>query len=308
MGRQPWFAAPLAGQHTGWLAWRVLGAILSIQSAVAFGHVGNSAAVFPLQRLGMEVWPVNTVQFSNHPGYGSRTGQTFTGEHVRDVVAGIAARGVLADCRALLSGYLGDPAVGDAVLEAARLVRTANPAALYCCDPVMGDTGPGIYVQRDIPALLRDRILPQADIATPNQFELEQLTGQAIASLQQAKQAAAALCATMRPGARVLVTSLDVTETPVDAIDLLAVDQGGAWRLRTPRLPLAANGTGDTIAALFLFHVLQTGQTPQALAAAASAVFGLLNRTLAAGSRELLMVAAQEEFVRPTQLFSAHPV
>ena len=284
------------------------GAILSIQSAVAYGHVGNSAAVFPLQRLGMEVWPVNTVQFSNHPGYGSRTGQGFTGQHIRDVVAGIAARGVLGQCQAVLSGYLGEPTVGDAVLEAVRRVRQDNPAALYCCDPVIGDAGPGIYVQPDIPSLLRDRLLPAADIATPNQFELEQLTGRRISSLGEAKQAAACLRATMRPGSCILVTSLEVGDTPAGSIDLLAMDGLGAWRLRTPRLALAANGTGDTIAALFLLHQLRTGSTQAALAAATSATFGVLNRTLAAGSRELLTVQAQEEFVRPTRLFSPEPV
>ena len=284
------------------------GAILSIQSAVAYGHVGNSAAVFPLQRLGMEVWPVDTVQFSNHPGYGSRTGQIFTGSHVRDVVAGIAARGVLGQCVAVLSGYLGDPAVGEAVLDAVLTVRRANPAALYCCDPVIGDAGPGIYVQRDIPALLRDRCLPHADIATPNQFELQELTGLPIATLDDAKRAAAALRGTMRPGACVLITSLAVNDTPADAIDLLASDALGAWRLRTPRLAIAANGTGDTIAALFLLHRLRTGSSAHALAEAASAVFGLLARTLEAGSRELLTVAAQEEFVRPVRRFSADPV
>ena len=107
----------------------------------------------------------------------------------------------------------------------------------------------------------------------------------------------------MRPGACVLVTSLSVSDTPDDAVDLLAVAEAGSWRLRTPKLPMAANGTGDTIAALFLFHTLQSRSTPVALSAAASATFGLLRRTLEAGSRELLTVAAQEEFVTPSQLF-----
>ncbi len=284
------------------------GAILSIQSAVAYGHVGNSAAVFPLQRLGMEVWPVDTVQFSNHPGYGGRTGQTFTGQHIRDVVAGIAARGVLGQCRAVLSGYLGEPAVGEAVLDAVRLVRQGNPAALYCCDPVIGDVGPGVYVHPGIPAFLRECLLAEADMATPNLFELEQLAGHSVTSLDEARGAAARLRAIMRPGSCLLITSLSVADTPADAIDLLAVDGEGAWRLRTPRLALAANGTGDTIAALFLLHRLRTGSTPDALAAASSAVFGLLTRTLAAGSRELLTVEAQEEFVQPTRLFRPEPI
>ena len=275
---------------------------------MAYGHVGNSAAVFPLQRLGMEVWPINTVQFSNHPGYGHRTGQVFTGAQVADIVDGIAARGVLGHCVAVLSGYLGDPQVGEAVLHAVAAVRQANPAALYCCDPVIGDAGPGVYVQAAIPGLLRDRCLPQADIATPNQFELEQLTGRTVQTIAEAKQAAAALGATMRPGACVLVTSLSVADTPPDTIELIAVEAGGAWRLRTPKLPLAANGTGDTIAALFLFHRLRLRSTPGALSAAASAIFGLLRRTLEAGSRELLTIAAQEEFVTPSQNFATEMV
>ena len=283
------------------------GAILSIQSAVAYGHVGNSAAVFPLQRLGREVWPVHTVQFSNHPGYGARTGQAFTAGHVRDVVDGIAALGVLGQCAAVLSGYLGEAAVGDAVLHAVATVRRANPDALYCCDPVIGDDGPGVYVQAAIPAMLRDRCLPAADLATPNQFELGQLTGLPATTLPEAKAAVAALRATMRPGAGVLVTSLALADTPAQAIDLLAADAAGAWRLRTPRLTLNASGTGDTIAALFLHHRLRTGSTPDALAAAASATFGLLRRTLAAGSRELLSVAAQDEFVRPGEVFVPVP-
>ena len=284
------------------------GAILSIQSAVCYGHVGNSAAVFALQRLGMEVWPIDTVQFSNHPGYGHRTGQVFAGAHVAELVDGIATCGVLGRCAAVLSGYLGDPAVGEAVLHAAALIRAANPAALYCCDPVIGDSGPGIYVHPAIPALLRDRCLPQADLATPNQFELEALTGRTIRTLADAKTAATALRQTMRPGACVLVTSVSVDDTPEDATDLLAAGDGAAWRIRTPKLPIAANGTGDTIAALFLLHFLRTHSAAAALSAAASATFGLLRRTMQAGSRELLTVLAQDEFVSPGQVFRAEPV
>ena len=280
-------------------------AILSIQSAVAYGHVGNSASVFPLQRLGAEVWPIDTVQFSNHPGYGARTGQVFTGAHVADVVDGIAARGVMGECSAVLSGYLGDAAVGEAVLHAVAAVRRANPAALYCCDPVIGDTGPGIYVQPAIPGLLRDRMLPQADLATPNQFELECLTGSRTGAMTAVLAATAQLRATMRPGACVMVTSVLTDTTPDGAIDLVVQDAAGSWRVRTPRLPIAASGTGDTIAALFLLHRLRLGSAPAALSAAASATFGLLRRTLEAGSRELLTVAAQDEFVSPSEVFAA---
>ena len=151
--------------------------ILSIQSWVATGHVGNAAAMFPLQRLGAEVWAVHTVQFSNHPGHGGFAGQVFGGAAVREVVDGIEARGLLGACDAVLSGYLGDAGTGGAVLHAVDRVRALNPAALYCCDPVIGDTGKGVFVRAGIPELLAAQAVPRADVLTPNQFELEHLTG-----------------------------------------------------------------------------------------------------------------------------------
>jgi pyridoxine kinase len=284
--------------------------ILSIQSWVAYGHVGNASAVFPLQRLGAEVWSINTVQFSNHTGYGSWTGQVFSGAQVRDLVEGIAARGVLRQCDAVLSGYMGDAAIGEAILHAVARVRSENPAAVYCCDPVIGDVAEGVYVRPGIEAFLRDHALAQADIATPNRFELERLTGLPCRSLAEAKQAVAALAATLRPeGLRcVLLTSLDTADTPGDHLDLLVAEGGSCHLLRTPRLPVAVNGAGDAIAALFLFHRLQTGSAVAALEAAGSAVFGLLRHTAEAGSREIMTVAAQQEFVTPSTWFTASQV
>ena len=279
--------------------------ILSIQSWVAYGHVGNASAVFPLQRLGAEVWAVNTVQFSNHTGYGAWTGQVFEGAAVRDVVDGIAARGVLPSCDAVLSGYMGDPGIGDAILDAVARVRTANPAALYCCDPVIGDYGRGVFVRPGIPELMRDRAVPAADILTPNRFELEHLTGLPCATRDDALHAVAQLRAMMAPGGPriVLVTSLQTQNTPPDAVDMLAADAEGAHLLRTPLLPLSVNGAGDAVAALFLFHYLRSGQAQTALEAAGSAIHGLLRRTAEAGSREILTVAAQDEFVSPSIWF-----
>lgn len=279
--------------------------ILSIQSRVAYGHVGNASAVFPLQRLGAEVWQVDTVQFSNHPGYDTCRGQVFPAALVREVVAGIAERGVLPDCDAVLSGYLGDAETGEAILAAARQVKAANPAALWCCDPVFGDTGTGVYVRAGLPEFFRDRALPAADIATPNQFELEWLTGATIGTLAEAKAAVAALQA--RGPRCVLLTSLRVAETPPDEIEMLAAEGDRFWRLRTPLLPIAVNGAGDATAALFLFHRLRSGEAAAALAAAGSSIYGVLRRTAAAGSREILVVAAQEEFVAPSRVFTAEP-
>ena len=146
--------------------------ILSIQSHVAYGHVGNAAAVFPLQRMGHEVWPIHTVQFSNHTGYGAWRGQVFDAGLIADCVLGLEERGALARCDGVLSGYMGSADTGVAILDAVARVRAAHPSALYCCDPVMGDVGRGMFVRPGIPEFLRDRVVPMADVATPNHFEL----------------------------------------------------------------------------------------------------------------------------------------
>ncbi|WP_149541275.1 pyridoxal kinase PdxY [Siccirubricoccus phaeus] len=277
--------------------------ILSIQSWVAYGHVGNASAVFPLQRLGAEVWAIHTVQFSNHTGYGAWRGQVFPESLIRDCVTGIEERGVLGTCDAVLTGYVGDAGTGAAVLDAVARVKAANPAALWCCDPVIGDVGRGVFVRPGIPEFFRDRALALADIATPNQFELEWLTGRQVATLAETKAAVAALQA---GGPRcVLVTSLRVAETPADALDLLAAEGEEVWRVRTPLLGFAGNGAGDAIAALFLFHRARSGSARVALERAAASIHGLLRRTVEAGSRELLLVAAQEEFVAPGEVFAA---
>jgi pyridoxine kinase len=281
--------------------------ILSIQSAVTFGHVGNSAAVFPLQRLGAEVWPVNTVVFSNHPGYGAFTGEVLPPESIASLVEGIAARGVLGDCDALLSGYVGDPGTGAVILDAAARVRSANPRALWCCDPVIGDASPGVYVRPGVAAFFRDQAVPAADVLTPNLFELQQLTGMPCVTMAETVAAASALQGRMRSaGPRVvLVTSVRVAETPAEALDLVAGAGGTFHRLRTPLLPFKGNGAGDMIAALFLFHMLTQGSAASAMAEAAAAVHAVIRRTLDAGSRELLLVAAQEQICHPSATFIA---
>lgn len=280
--------------------------LLSIQSHVAYGHVGNAAAAFPLQRLGAEVWLVHTVQFSNHTGYGAWRGQVFGADLVRDVVTGIEERGVLGSCDGVLSGYMGDAAIGEAILEAATKVRAANPRAQYCCDPVIGDVGRGIFVRPGIPEFMRERAVKTADVITPNQFELEYLSGVETRTLATALQAVEGV---HRMGPKtILVTSLHVEDTPKDCIDLLASGSDGKYRLRTPLLDISVNGAGDAIAALFFFHLLKTGSSAQALSNAASSIFGLMKRTKEAGSREILLVAAQDEFVSPARKFNAEKI
>jgi pyridoxine kinase len=281
--------------------------ILSIQSWVAFGHVGNASAVFPLQRLGAEVSAINTVEFSNHPGYGTYTGEVVPAARVRALLDGLSARGMLGQCDALLSGYLGEPATGPVVLEAALRLKAANPKAIWCCDPVIGDDGPGIYVRPGIADFFRDQAVCQADVLTPNLFELKCLTGLSCATLAQTKAAIRALQSRMPPAGPcvVLVTSLRIDETPEGHIDCLVASQAGFARLRVPTLPIVANGAGDALAAVFLFHVIAGHPPPASLEKAANAVHGVLSQTCAMGGRELLLVAAQEEFVNPTSRFRA---
>jgi pyridoxine kinase len=277
--------------------------LLSIQSHVVYGHVGNAAAVFPLQRLGIEVWPVHTVQFSNHTGYGAWRGAVFDAGMVREVVQGIEERGVLGECDGVLSGYLGSAEIGQAILETVARVKHANPAAQYCCDPVIGDVGRGVFVRPGIPEFMQERALPAADVVTPNQFELEHLSGRATTTLADVLAAVDAVHA--RGPRTVLVTSLHTQETPRDAIDVLGSDASGAYRVRTPRLPISVNGAGDAVAALFFGHLLRSGSAREALSFAVSAIFGVLNRTAEAGSREILLVGAQDEIVTPSRMFTA---
>ena len=268
--------------------------VISIQSHVAFGHVGNASAVFPLQRLGFEVWPIMTVQFSNHTGYGAWTGQVFTPEHIASLVDGMRQRGALDGCSAVLSGYMGDAALGQAILSLRDEVKRNNPQALYVCDPVMGDVGRGVFVRPGIPELMRERVVPAADVITPNQFELELLTGVQVHHLHDALEGARRIMA-MGP-AVVLVTSLHHDETPADRIEMLAMTRAGAWVTSTPLLPVtpAPNGAGDALAALFLGHLLHGRPVPEALAKSTAGIYAIFEATHATGTRELQLIAAQD--------------
>ncbi|GAA4379232.1 pyridoxal kinase PdxY [Nocardioides caricicola] len=276
--------------------------ILSIQSSVAYGHVGNSAAVFPLQRLGHEVWPVLTVHFSNHTGYGAWRGPLLAPEDVREVIAGIGDRGVLGEADAVLSGYQGDPAVGGIILDTVAQVKELNPAAVYCCDPVMGDVGRGMFVRPGIPEFMRDTVVPQADILTPNHFELDFLAGRATSTLAEILDAVDEV---RERGPRdVLVTSVLHGDVPEGRLDVVAVSDEGAWAVETPLLPITPNGCGDVTAALYLAHLLSTGSAETALSRTTSSVFAILEKTIAAGTREIQLVAAQDAIAHPPETFA----
>jgi pyridoxine kinase len=281
--------------------------LISIQSHVAYGHVGNSAAVFALQRLGCEVWPVHTVQFSNHTGYGAWQGDVFAADRIAAVVDGIANLGALGHCDGVLSGYVGAVETGDAILGAVAKVKAANPGARYCCDPVIGNRARGDFVRPGVADFMRARALPAADVVTPNHFELDRLTGRDTSSLESILAAVDDLHA--RGPRAVLITSVRSEVTPAGSLDVIASDAGegytgGHHLIRTPLLATPANGAGDLIAALFFFHWLRSGNVAEALAAATSSVFGLLRRTRDAGAAETALIEAQEELVTPSRRFA----
>jgi pyridoxine kinase len=279
--------------------------ILSIQSLVAYGHAGNSAALFPLQRLGKEVWPVMTVHFSNHTGYGAWRGPLLSAQDVAEVVTGVEERGAMDRCEAVLSGYQGAEDMGAVILDAVAMVKRHNAQAVYCCDPVMGDVGRGMFVRPGIPEFLRDRVVPAADVVTPNHFELDFLAGTETTTLPEL------LAATERVRASgpsvVLVTSVLLSDTPQDRLDLVVDSPTGAWRVRTPRLSVSPPGAGDLTAAVFLANLLDhAGQgLDVVLARTSSSVFAVVEATEAAGQREMQIVAAQDRLAEPRMEFDA---
>jgi pyridoxine kinase len=285
------------------IAYRNNMTILSIQSSVAYGHVGNSAAVFPLQRIGVEVWPVMTVHFSNHTGYGAWRGMVLPAETVSDLIRGIEERGVFAECDGVLSGYMGDAAIGEAILGAYTRVKRANNRAVYCCDPVMGDAGRGFFVSPGIPEFMRDRAVPAATIVTPNQFELEYLAGCLVSDLDSALASVKRVMA--RGPSVVLVTSLTRGRKDSDCVEMLAVDKSAAFLIETPLLPVTVNGAGDMTAGLFFAHWLRSRSIQTALDLTTAAVFAVLQATADAGAREIQLIAAQEAIADPPLRFKA---
>jgi pyridoxine kinase len=277
--------------------------VLSIQSAVAYGHAGNSAAVFPLQRSGVDVIPVYTVTFSNNTSYESWRGPLIPADDVREVVLGVEERGVLGNVDALLCGYLGAPEVGHVILEAASKVKHHNPAAVFCADPVMGDVGRGFYARPGIPEFWRDEVVPKADIMTPNLFELQYLTGRDTRTLGHVVDAAQEL--RRRGPGLVMVTSVFGDDVAGDVLRMLAVGEQGVFEVATPILERNFTGSGDLTTAMFLTHWLRTGDLAVALGRTASIVYSVLEATTSQGSRELRLVSAQEDIVDPRFTFEA---
>jgi pyridoxine kinase len=277
--------------------------VISIQSQVTYGHVGNSAAVFPMQMHGIDVVAVPTTLLSNRPGYKTIRGRVLEAQLVADLLQGVEERGALDTCNMILSGYLGSPEIGAVVADFVARAKASYPHLIYACDPVLGDRDRGLFVHADIPPLVRDRLCPLADIITPNHFEFEFLCGaKALTSGQMIAQAQTLLA---RGPSTIVVTSAELKDTPVGEIETLAIEQSKAWRVRTPKLPISPNGTGDLFASLFVSGRVSGSDTPEALAHAASAIFAVLERTAARGTEEMRIVESAELLVHPKRRFEA---
>ena len=279
--------------------------VISIQSQVAYGHVGNSAAVFPMQMHGIDVIAVPTTLLSNRPGYPTIRGRILDRELVADLLRGIEERGAVDTATMILSGYLGSADNAAVVADFVARAKAKNPALLYCCDPVLGDRDRGLFVHADIPPLVRDLLCPLADIITPNHFEFEWLCGAKTASIDQVLKAAR----TFMARGTVVVTSAELADTPEGEIETLAVERAEegfkAFRVRTPKLPISPNGTGDLFAALLVAARVRGFATPEALSHAASAIFAVLERTAASGTEEMRIVESAEWLVHPQRKFEA---
>jgi pyridoxine kinase len=282
-------------------------AVLSIQSHVTYGYVGNRAATFPLQRMGHEVLTVNTVQFSNHTGYGKWKGEVFTAEHIKGVLQGMDELGILSKCEAVLSGYLGDCSIGKEVMEAVRLCRECNPDIIYLCDPVMGDLHRGVFVRPAIPDFMRDVAIRAADIITPNHFEMELLSGRRIHTSDEAFEACEQMAA--HPQQIILITSFMRKDMPKDTLEVFLYSRDGCYLISTPLLhfPKSIHGTGDLFAALYLGHYLKTKDIVASLESAVSSIFSILELSCKLNSSEMELIKGQDYISRPEKMFKAHP-
>ncbi|PXW23486.1 pyridoxal kinase PdxY [Paraburkholderia caballeronis] len=278
--------------------------VLSIQSHVVFGHAGNSAAVFPMRRLGVNAWPLNTVQFSNHTQYGHWTGSAIDPGQLVELVDGIGAIGVLPRCDAVLSGYLGAPDQAQAVIDIVRAVKSVNRNAWYFCDPVMG-TATGCRVEPGIQEFLVSRMPEVADAMAPNHSELQRLVGRKLETVDEALAACREL---MKRGPKiVLVKHLLDRNSPADRFNMLVVSEHEAWVGQRPLYPFARQpvGVGDVTSAVFVARMMLGDSLRAAFEHTLAAVNAVVKATWDAGRYELELVAAQDQIARPREWFDA---
>lgn len=281
--------------------------ILTLQSHVVYGHAGNAAAVFPMQRLGHQVSVLNLLQFSNHTGYGAWGGKALSVQELQDVLLGLKNIGVLDQLDAIISGYIGNVEQAKAIYDFIADLKQKNRSLIYCCDPVMGDDGRGLYVKPEIAAFIQTQLIQLADWMTPNLFELSQLSQSSILSVKQALEACESLLFRFPTLKGLLATSIanDKNHT-----GMLLVTREYAYHCETPKFDLIASvhGTGDVTAATFISHILKGDQAVDAMQKAANTLCDMTKYTYEHNLTELAIIPAQDAIVQPSMYYSALPL
>lgn len=280
--------------------------ILTIQSHVVFGHAGNAAAVFPMQRLGVNVWPLNTVQFSNHTQYKQWKGLVLPAKQIIELTEGIDAIGELANCDAILSGYLGTAEQGREILEVVKHIKSLNPKAIYLCDPVMGHPEKGCVVAPEVSDFLLKEAVSAADYLSPNQLELDSFAGHTPSSLTDCVEMAKNLL-TYGPKA-IMVKHLNYPSKKPENFEMLLVTDKETWHIQRPLLafPKQPVGVGDLTSGIFLSRLLLGNTLLDAFEFCAAAVHEVLLETQRQGSYELELIAAQDRIAYPRVKFTAN--
>ena len=259
--------------------------IISIQSQVVHGHVGNSAAVLPMQARGLNVAAVPTTLLSNSPHFETMRGCVLAPELVGDLLRGVEERGLIETSRYIVSGYLGSRANGEVVAAFVERARQINPDIIYICDPVMGDSNLGVFVADQVIECLSDHLVPLADLLTPNQFELGLLTQSQPTSWPRLKAEVAKIQAIR--GARLIVTGCAFPDTPKGSLENIVVEDGTFTRLTSPRLPIVPVGTGDLFTGLLTANLALDRNLVRAARNAAGVVLDILERTIVDGEYEM---------------------
>ena len=282
--------------------------ILSIQSHVAYGYVGNKAACFPLQSLGYDVCPVNTVQFSNHTGYGKWRGEIFSADHIKQVIQGIKDLEIMDSCKAILSGYLGDSSIGEIILSTVRELRHNHSNLIYLCDPVIGDFGRGIFVKEGIADFFKNHALSNATIITPNHFEAELLYGFPINTIEDAKTASSYF---HKLGIKIfIITSFRSNDLPADKMYVFLSDGTQYLLGQTPLVDFSIypNGTGDLFSALMLGYYLSSFDVESALKSTLQSIYYVIQRTNKKNKRELDVIGHDYKNISNSEFISVKTV
>jgi len=266
-------------------------AVIVISSHVARGSVGNRAAVFALETLGFPVWAVPTVILPWHPGHGRATRIVPAPEQFAALMKDLERAPWLGEVAAVLSGYLGDASQAEAVASLVGAVKARNPRAIYVCDPVMGDLG-GLYVPEATAIALRERLVPLADVATPNRYELEWMSGAKLTDIRSVIGAA------LDAGPRtMLVTSAPSLMSGGTGNLLLTATEALLAEHRIIERP--PNGLGDLTGAVFLARLLSGSPAGKALQSTTATVFEILARTAKRGADELTLETDAESLSHP---------